>query len=148
MTPAEDEQTPAPRSEDERTEWESKVLYQQETSTKLMNERKYLSWVRVSLSLITLAFVVERVDLFLARSSQTMPQPQVHGVLFWAPLLIYALGSITIAIATWEFFADRKRIAKAQSPGSSLLAALIVMTLLTVVLIAVLLVAPSLGRAG
>ncbi|MFZ1863526.1 MAG: DUF202 domain-containing protein [Polyangiales bacterium] len=132
---------------DKETEWQRKVLYHHRTRTALGNERKYLGWLRVSLGMITLGFVVERLDLFLARTAG-LPPPQVQGVLLWAPLVIYGLGCVTIAGATWEFFTDRKRIATEQPRGSSVLLALILMTLGCVVLIAVLLWFPGVGHVS
>jgi putative membrane protein len=130
---------------DEQTEWQRKMLYHNRARTELGNERKYLGWLRVSLGMITLGFVVERLDLFLARMSDT-PKPQVAGMLLWAPLMIYGLGCVTIAAATWEFFADRKRITAEEARGSCVLVALVLAMLVCVVLIAVLLWFPGVSQ--
>lgn len=123
---------------DDEKEWRRRMLFHQHIRTDLSNERKYLGWLRVSLGLITLGFVVERLDLFLARASD-LPPTGIDPVLLWAPLAIFGLGGVTIAIATWEFFADRRRIAAEQTRGSRLLVALVLTTLVSVVAIAVLL---------
>ncbi len=126
----------------EQREWRRKMLYHQGIRTDLGNERKYLGWLRVSIGMITLGFVVERLDLFLARASDGT-SGGVGTVLQWAPLLIFGLGSVTIGIATWEFFADRRRIAAERRRGSQLLVALVLLTLVLVLLIAVLLWSPG-----
>jgi hypothetical protein len=47
-------------------EWHEGMLFHNRKRTRLSNERTFLSWVRTSLALITLGFVVQRFDLFLA----------------------------------------------------------------------------------
>jgi putative membrane protein len=129
----------------EQTEWQRKVLYHHRTRTALGNERKYLGWLRVSLGLITLGFVVERLDLFLAKTAG-LPTSEVRGVLIWAPLVIYSMGCVTIAAATWDFFADRKHIAAERTRSSRVLVGLVLMTLVCVLLIAILLWVPGVRR--
>jgi len=124
--------TPREVAEDP-AEWRAKVLYHHRTRSDLNNERKYLGWLRVSLGLITLGFVVERLDLFVGGSSGGSGAAAAP-VLQWAPWLIYAMGGITIAVATWEFFSDRRKIAQEKTRGSRLLVALILLTLVIVLL--------------
>ncbi len=118
------------------------MLYLQRVRTSLGNERKYLGWLRVSLGMITLGFVVERLDLLLARATG-VPPARVSPALTWAPLLIFGIGVVTVGVATWEFFSDRKRITNEQSRGSRLLVALVLMILLAMGLIALLLALPA-----
>jgi uncharacterized membrane protein YidH (DUF202 family) len=129
----------------EQTDWQRKVLFHHRTRTALGNERKYLGWLRVSLGMITLGFVVERLDLFLDKTTGLTPT-EVRRVLLWAPLLIYGMGCITIAAATWDFFADRKRIADEQPRNSRILVGLVLATLVCLLLIAVLLWVPGVQR--
>ena len=73
------------------------------------NERKLLSWIRTSIALITLGFIVERLELFLqnsASSNNGMPAlpPHFHLV----TIAFFALGGIMIVIASREFFLDRQ----------------------------------------
>lgn len=124
--------------------WRAKVLYHHRTRSDLNNERKYLGWLRVSLGLITLGFVVERLDLFVGQALGAAGNVEAP-VLRWAPWLIYAMGGVTIAVATWEFFADRRKIMEERTRGSRLLVALILLTLVIVLLIAALLWIPSTG---
>ncbi len=58
-------------------------------------------------------------------------------------MVIFGMGMVTIAVSTWEFFADRRRIAAERPRESWLLLALILVTFVTVMLIAVLLWVPE-----
>lgn len=129
-------------AEEKQTEWQRKVLYHHRTRTALGNERKYLGWLRVSLGMITLGFVVERLDLFLSKSAGLQPT-EVRSFLLWAPLVIYGMGCVTIAAATWDFFASRRRIAHERPRDSRVLVGLVLATLVCVLLIAVLLWVPD-----
>lgn len=128
--------------DEDMSAWQREMLYQQRTRTDLANERKYLGWLRASLALVTLGFVVERVDLFLARS-RGRSMSELTSELRFAPMVIFGLGALTIGVATWEFFADQRRIDRKQPRGSWLLVTLIIMTLVSVVVIAGLLVIPA-----
>ncbi len=124
-------------SEDPDRVWQRKVLYYQKTRTDLANERKYVSWLGVSIALVSLGFVVERLDLFLKPvSGHTADAP---GALPWAPRIIFALGCLTIVTATWEFFADRRRFAAETPRGSRIVVGLMMIIAVTIVTIAALL---------
>jgi uncharacterized membrane protein YidH (DUF202 family) len=118
----------------EPSEWRRRMLYYNRTRTELSNERKYLGWLGVSLGMISLGFVVERVDLFLARASGAARV--AVPVLRWAPLLIFGMGTLMIIIATWEFVADGRRIASGRDRRSVLRSALVWMTLVSLVAVA------------
>jgi uncharacterized membrane protein YidH (DUF202 family) len=124
-------------SEDPTREWQRKVLYFQRIRTDLSNERKYVSWLGVSIALISLGFVVERLDYFLAAPSEQTAS--ATGVLPWASRIIFALGCLTIVTATWEFFADRRRIAAELPRSSRTLIALMLTIAVTIIVIAALL---------
>jgi putative membrane protein len=52
------------------------------------NERTFLAWIRTSLTIMALGFVIERLDLFLASlgpdtsasASPMAPAPEIHGL--------------------------------------------------------------------
>jgi putative membrane protein len=52
------------------------------------NERTFLAWIRTSLTIMALGFVIERLDLFLASlgpdtsasASLMAPAPEIHGL--------------------------------------------------------------------
>lgn len=143
MTRQTDQDPPDTRKpSEELREWQRRMIYYQRTRTGLDNERKYLGWLRVSLGMVTLGFVIERLDLFLMRISDSAPTT-IPSVLRWTPLVVYSAGALVIAVATWEFFADRRRIEAESGRKSWLLMMLILMMLLSVVVVAVLLLLPG-----
>jgi uncharacterized membrane protein YidH (DUF202 family) len=128
------------KPDDDDTQWHRRVLYYHRIRTDLSNERKYLGWLGVSLGMISLGFVVERVDLFLARMGGDTA-PELPRLLSWAPLLIFAMGATMVVVASWEFFADRRNIARCEERRSPLRITLLLMTLVSLVVIAALLLA-------
>lgn len=128
----------SPKANEEQAEWQRKVLYHQRMRTHLNNENKYLGWLRVSLGMVMLGFVVERLDLFLASSRGIGPK-ELPDILLWAPLVIYCMGGVTIFVATWEFFSDRRQIMAEVKRDSRLLFALILLILVFVLIIALIL---------
>lgn len=126
----------------DRRSWQQKVLYHHRARTALSNERTYTGWLRLGVALVTLGFVVERLDLFLARS-QVGSTPPVTGVLAWAPLAIYGLGSGTLIIATGEFFMNQARIRSEAPLRRRVIVGLVLMTFATLLLIALLLGLPA-----
>ena len=81
-------------------------------SDHINNERKFLAWIRTSLALITLGFIVQRFDLFLLSSmSEAMDKaPELPAYVRIIPVFFFGLGGIMLAVATMEFFKDRRRI--------------------------------------
>lgn len=135
------------RAQESQTAWQREVLYHHRMRTRLSNERKYLGWLRVCLGMITLGFVVERLGLFLAQLQGTIAQ-DLPNLLLWAPLAIYSMGAVTIGVATWEFFADRRRITQREHHESRLLFALILLLFVFVLTIAFILWVPDLPIAN
>jgi putative membrane protein len=132
----------SPESDHTLTQWQRKVLYHHRKRSRLSSERNYLSWLRVSLGLITLGFVVERLELFLARFQGTSAQ-KLPELFLCAPYVIYFMGIVTICVATWEFFADRREIMMEERRERRLMLVLIVLILMFIVFIALLLWLPG-----
>jgi len=82
--------------------------------------------------------------LFLA-SVRGIPAAEITPALHFATALVFVTGMVMIVIATWEFFADRRRIVAESSRQSWLLITLVVMTLVAVVMVAGLLLISSLA---
>lgn len=100
-------------------------------SAHLHNERKFLTWVRVSIALIALGFIVERFNLYLAtiRGAQGDAAATVPGYITLLALAFFLLGAMIILIATREFFLDRRRINGMASESTLLLDVLILAVL-------------------
>jgi putative membrane protein len=88
--------------------WREWMLAHNFTRAHLSSERTFLGWLRTSLALITLGFVVQRFNLLLdARQSQRLAR---FGLVEWAPIVFFAFGGILAALGAWEYFSNRKRI--------------------------------------
>lgn len=108
-------------------------------SAHLHNERKFLSWIRTSIALITLGFIVERFSLYLATISAYpadggMKEPDYITLL---GLAFFFLGALIILVATWEFFADRRRINGKRSESTLILDVLILAVLVFLMAVSV-----------
>ncbi|MCF7805084.1 MAG: DUF202 domain-containing protein [Candidatus Marinimicrobia bacterium] len=110
------------------------------------NERKYLAWIRASIGLFTLGFIVERIELFLKNSAAREVADHFTDLPFSnmvIPLVFFALGGLIIIIATLEFFVDRRRLNEMEEESTRRLDVLIVSTLILLVVVAVLFLLPG-----
>jgi putative membrane protein len=73
------------------------------------NERTFLAWVRTSISIIALGFLVERFDLFVAslvpassavKTAIAVPREQFGHI---AGLVLIIAGIVMIAVSAWRF---------------------------------------------
>ena len=81
-------------------------------SAHISNERKFLAWIRTSLGLLTLGFIVERFGLLLYSNINGTAQGHAHLPSYFSVITVsfFVLGGIMLGVATIEFFRDRKRI--------------------------------------
>jgi len=84
------------------------------------NERTFLAWVRTSVAIIALGFLVERFDLLLAymapQLKTSVPRGEFGQI---AGLTLIVLGIAMIAVSIWRFRRTSKEIdAAAQHPGT------------------------------
>lgn len=113
-------------------QWRRRMLFNQRERTALSNERKYQGWLRVSVGMATLGFVVERLELFLhswdrSGTGRGMSGPE-HPALLLTPLAVYGLAALTIGIATWDFLAERRRLQAEEGHRGPLLSVLVGLT--------------------
>ena len=98
--------------------WRKSMLFQSTERTDLTNERTFLAWVRTSLALIALGFLVERFQLVLAAPAGGQPLPRLVA---WVPILFFVLGGGIIALGAWEYFRVRREIRRERPVGSRLI---------------------------
>ena len=116
------------------SDWQRAMLFQNVERTRLSNERNFLNWVRTSLALITLGFIVQRFGMMVREDEATVAMSSL--VTFWVPLLFFVLGALMVALGTWEFFRVRKEISQGRWYGLAWLRdALIVVTLVFMLIV-------------
>ena len=79
----------------------------------LANERTFLAWVRTSIAIMSLGFVVARFGLWLRElATRLAPQAPMHGSGSSAPigLGMIALGGAIILVAAWRFGVVNRQI--------------------------------------
>jgi putative membrane protein len=119
--------------------WHHGMLFHTRERTRLSNERTFLAWVRTSLALITLGFVVQRFDLFLTGAGGG--NGDLPPLATWVPVLFFVLGGVIILLGTIEFFRARRTIAhETGGHPAGIRAALIVTTLVFLLLVSVIFV--------
>ena len=83
------------------------------TSDHLTNERTFLAWIRTSISVIGLGFVVAKLSVWLRQLSARLDDPvQVKHSGFSLPLGIgmMAAGGLLAVIAAWRYRRVRRAI--------------------------------------
>ncbi len=112
------------------TDWQQAMLFQNIQRSRLSNERNLLNWIRTSVAFITLGFVIERFHLVLKGLGAASAVTASPVTRLWVPLCLFGLGGIIIALGTWEFFRVRREIMAGGWKGISRLRdALILVTL-------------------
>lgn len=72
----------------------------------LANERTFLAWVRTSIAIISLGFVVAKFSLWLRQlGAQLAPQMQPHQLGASMPIgvTMMALGGVLAVLAAWRY---------------------------------------------
>lgn len=101
------------------------------------NERKYLNWIQIAIAVITVGFLVERLDL--GANSDVLTSGLRGGapnLNLWIPLAFFLLGGIVILIATGEYYLDRRRINQIHPESNTRLDVLILSVLTFLLVIA------------
>lgn len=117
-------------------QWRNWMIYHNWKRTSLTNERKFIAWMQSGLTLVTLGFIVDRVELFL---HQAGARPETAAGIYpsivgWIPPLFFVLGGVVSVFGTLDFFGDRRRIRSGDMARSNLLNSLVVATLIVLVL--------------
>lgn len=72
----------------------------------LANERTFLAWIRTSVAVVSLGFVVSRFSLWLHEIASTMGavrRPFRTGASLWIGELMMAFGGLLAVLAAWRY---------------------------------------------
>jgi putative membrane protein len=72
----------------------------------LANERTFLAWIRTSIAIVSLGFVVAKFGVWLRELAVRLdPKIQVHstGVSLWMGVAMMALGGALAVLAVWRY---------------------------------------------
>jgi putative membrane protein len=115
--------------------WREWMLFHTHQRNKLSNERTFLAWVRTSLALITLGFVVQRFDLLVAGTVNSDVLSARAPLFDWVPVLFFVLGGLIVLLGAWSFFRRRHDIARGRSSLNSRLRDFLVVATLAFLLV-------------
>ena len=77
-----------------------------QASEYLANERTFLAWVRTSVAVVSLGFVIARFGVWLQElSAQRQSQMQVHrgGISLPIGVAMMTLGGLLVILAAWRY---------------------------------------------
>lgn len=127
---------------DEPPMWRQWMLFYQQKRTHLSIERRFLAWIRTSLSLVTIGFVIQRIELFV--DAQKIDDGTLPVSAAWIPPAFFLLAALIVVLATYDFFAERRSIRVGATRVSGPLNVLVMALLLVLLGGSVLLLLPSL----
>lgn len=106
----------------------------------LANERTFLAWVRTSIAIMSLGFVVAKFGLWLRELGATLSPHPIRGSGLSGPIgmAMIAFGGLLALLAAWRFNAVNRQIDRGKVSVDHGLVALIAvaMTALAVVMVA------------
>jgi putative membrane protein len=107
----------------------------------LANERTFLAWIRTSIAVISLGFVIAKFGVWLRELAMRLaPQIPIHSTGMSLPLgvAMMALGGTLAALAAWHYHLVNQAIERGEVRPNR---GLIVTVTLAVVLLAVMMIA-------
>ena len=99
---------------DEKQDWQANARRETEY---LANERTFLAWIRTSVAVISLGFVVARFSLWLRELSlQFHPAPgsSLHGASLPMGETMIIMGALLPLLAAWRYHVVNKAIEEGQ----------------------------------
>jgi putative membrane protein len=111
-------------------------------SEYLANERTFLAWIRTSVAVISLGFLVDRFGLFLRELESAEKIPTHHSYVLSSFLVgdfMMGLGAILAMLAAWRYHAVNASIERgeAKADRSLIIAVTVLVVLLAVAMILV-----------
>lgn len=79
----------------------------------LANERTFLAWIRTSIAMVSLGFVVARFGLWLAQTAAHVTnRPRLHGISASLPagLALTGFGGLLAVLAAWRYHVVNRSI--------------------------------------
>jgi putative membrane protein len=91
---------------------EEKIPQQARGTEYLANERTFLAWIRTSIAIVSLGFVVARFGIWLQEMSGRLARPPVlvHGVSLPMGELMMGLGGLLAILAAWRYHVVNRSI--------------------------------------
>ena len=83
----------------------------------LSNERTFLAWVRTSIAVMTLGFVIAKFSVWMREmSNQLAPKDGIHHLSVAVPLgeLMIGVGAALVAFAAWRFHVVNRAIERGE----------------------------------
>jgi putative membrane protein len=112
-------------------------------SEHLANERTFLAWIRTSIAILTLGFVVAKFSVWLRQflatvaTSSSVPARSVppSGASLPMGLVLMARGAVTAALALWRHVEADRAIARGEYHPTHGLSTLVTLTVLAVAVV-------------
>lgn len=79
----------------------------------LANERTFLAWIRTSIAIISLGFVIAKFRIWLEDLTKTRPESTIHshvGESFQIGIGMMALGGLLALLAAWRYHVVNRQI--------------------------------------
>lgn len=124
----------------------AKIPEEKKSSEYLANERTFLAWIRTSIAVISLGFVVAKFGVWLRElARQLAPQAPVHSTGLSLPIgvTMMALGGALAILAAWHYHLVNRAIERGEVQANRTLIVTVTVgvALLAVMMIVYLLVA-------
>jgi putative membrane protein len=101
-------------ADQEKTEQPPRKVPEDRKATEyLANERTFLAWIRTSIAMVSLGFVVARFGLWLAQTATHVTnRPQPHGISASLPagLALTGFGGLLAVLAAWRYHVVNRSI--------------------------------------
>jgi len=127
---------------------EVKISEDKRATEYLANERTFLAWIRTSIAVISLGFVITKFGVWLRElAARIDPGMQIHetGVSLWMGVALMALGGVLAVMAAWRYHIVNEAIERGQVRADR---GLVVIVTVAVGLLAVLMIAYMLSTAS
>jgi inner membrane protein YidH len=95
---------------------ESAPVQEEKKGTELLaNERTFLAWIRTSVAVLSLGFLIARFGLWLHEIASTIhgrSSPLATGTSLWIGSVMMAFGGLLAVLAAWRYHVVNRAIEK------------------------------------